>query len=227
MSNRKNKALCLDTEWIGHPKCETCAVRNVVLFSDLPNDKLNHLLQPVDNYHFHPGAHLYDMGTTGSAVFTIRSGMVKLEHAMPNGALRVVRLLHIGDVVGLEALVGDSYHHTAVALSDVDICRITTQTIHDLDAHSPQLHAQLMLRWQISLDEADDFILQLSTGSATARLARLLLKLSAAGMNELFVPPSRDDIGAMLGVTTETTSRLMAEFNRQGWVRTAGDRLLS
>lgn len=227
MQNNKNRSLCLDAEWVGHPKCKTCALRSSDLFADLPDEALDHLLQPVDNYHFHPRAHLYGQGDAGSYLFTIRSGMVKLEQSMPNGALRVVRLLHPGDVVGLEALVGNSYHHTAVALNEVDACRISTQVINDLDAHSPRLHAQLMLRWQKSLDEADDFIVQLSTGSATARLARLLLKLSMVGANEHFVSPSREDIGAMLGVTTETASRLMAKFKRQGWVREANGRFVS
>ncbi len=226
MENNKSKALCLDAEWVGHPKCKTCAVRSSVLFADLPDEVLDHLLQPVDNFHFHPRAHLYNQDDAGSHLFTIRSGIVKLEQSMPNGALRVVRLLHAGDVAGLEALLGNNYHHTAVALGEVDACRIATQVIQDLDVHSPQLHAQLMLRWQTSLDEADDFIVQLSTGSATARLARLLLKLSMVA-DEPFIAPSREDIGAMLGVSTETASRLMAEFKRQGWVREANGQFVS
>ncbi len=226
--NKKNaKAACLDVEWIGHPKCSACAVRNAVLFSDIPDETLNHFLLAVDNYHFRPRAHLYEKGNTGGNLFTIRSGIVKLEQSMPNGALRVVRLLHAGDVVGLEALVGNHYHHSAVALNEVDACRIPMQVIRDLDKHSPKLHMQLMLRWQKSLDEADDFILQLSTGSATARLARLLLKLSASTGHEPFVAPSREDIGAMLGVTTETASRVMAEFKRQGWLREAHGQCVS
>ena len=226
MKNNGSKALCLDAEWVGHPKCKTCAVRGSVLFADLPDEVLDHLLQPVDNFHFHPRAHLYDQDDAGGHLFTIRSGLVKLEQSMPNGTLRVVRLLHAGDVAGLEALLGNNYHHTAVALGDVDACRIATQVIQDLDMHSPQLHAQLVQRWQTSLNEADDFIVQLSTGSATARLARLLLKLSMVA-NEPFIAPSREDIGAMLGVTTETASRLMAEFKRQGWVREANGQFVS
>ncbi|MFA5171447.1 MAG: Crp/Fnr family transcriptional regulator [Sulfuriferula sp.] len=219
MKKKNIKAACLDVEWIGHPQCNTCAVRNSLLFSDIPDEILNPFLISVDNYHFHPRAHLYEKGNAGSDLFSIRSGIVKLEQSMPNGALRVVRLLHVGDVVGLEALTGEHYHHSAVALNEVDACRIPMQVIRDLNKHSPKLHMQLMLRLQKSLDEADDFILQLSTGGATARLARLLLKLSASADHEPFLAPSREDIGAMLGVTTETASRVMAEFKRQGWLR--------
>ena len=47
-------------------------------------------------------------------------------------------------------------------------------------------------------------------------MARLLLRLIKSDPQaecELF---SREDIGAMLGITTETASRTIAEFKRQG-----------
>lgn len=227
MQNKKTRALCLDVEWIGHAKCHTCAMRSSVLFSGLSELELDSLLQPVDQFIFHARTQIYARGDAGTHLVTIRSGVVKLEQNMPNGATRVVRLLQAGDVIGLEALVGENYHHNAVAMTDVDACRISTKVINDLDARSPRLHAQLLLRWQKSLDEADDFIVQLSTGSSTARLARLLLKLSAMGAHEPFIAPSREDIGSMLGITTETSSRLMAEFKRQGWVREAHGQCVS
>ena len=37
-----------------------------------------------------------------------------------------------------------------------------------------------------------------------------------------FYLPGREDIGAMLGLTTETVSRAMAEFRRRGFVRVLG-----
>ena len=39
MQNNKTKALCLDAEWVGHPKCKTCAVRSSMLFADLPDSE--------------------------------------------------------------------------------------------------------------------------------------------------------------------------------------------
>ena len=72
-----------------------------------------------------------------------------------------------------------------------------------------------MARWQRALSEADAWLTELSTGSARQRIARLLLRLVRNRQSsecELF---SREDMGAMLGITTETTSRTIAEFKRQ------------
>jgi len=80
------------------------------------------------------------------------------------------------------------------------------------------LHRELMTRWQRALSEADAWLTELSTGSARQRVARLLLRLvrdRATSDCQLF---SREDMGAMLGITTETTSRTIAEFKRQGLV---------
>ena len=73
-----------------------------------------------------------------------------------------------------------------------------------------------MSRWQRALSEADAWLTELSTGSARQRVARLLLRLvrdRESSECDLF---SREDMGAMLGITTETTSRTIAEFKRQG-----------
>jgi CRP/FNR family transcriptional regulator, anaerobic regulatory protein len=83
-----------------------------------------------------------------------------------------------------------------------------------------------MARWQRALSEADAWLTELSTGSARQRVARLLLRLvrdRESSECELF---SREDMGAMLGVTTETTSRTIAEFKRQSLlVETSGQPL--
>lgn len=217
MYKNKSRAHCLDTEWIGHPKCSTCSVRSTVLFAGLDEAELDGLLQPVNQFLFHARSSLYEQGEAGQFVYSIRSGVIKLTQNLANGATRVVRLMQAGDVVGLEALLGEAYHHNAVVLADADICRIQAKVIHDLDERTNHLRRQLMQRWQSHITEADEFIVQLSTGSSAARLARLLLKLRR--MHEAFITLNREDIGAMLGVTTETASRLMAEFKRNGWVQ--------
>ncbi|MES9886077.1 MAG: helix-turn-helix domain-containing protein, partial [Candidatus Sedimenticola sp. 6PFRAG1] len=84
-----------------------------------------------------------------------------------------------------------------------------------LSQTNPALHQELLNRWQRALTEADAWLTELSTGSAKQRVARLLLRLvrdEQSSECELF---SREDMGAMLGITTETTSRTIAEFKRQ------------
>jgi CRP-like cAMP-binding protein len=213
------KSNCTNPEWIGRAKCAVCEVRKFVLFSGLSAQELDSILQPVDNLHVPQHAVLYEDGTSAPSVYTVRSGLLKLKVDLPNGGQRIVRLLRPGDVAGMETLVGERYHHTAVALQDTDVCRIPREVVLKLDQTNPSVHQALLQRWQQSVDQADHFIVALSTGPAEARMARLLITLGCSG-DHPEVMPSREDMGALLGITTETASRIMADFKRRGLIHT-------
>jgi len=212
------KPNCTNVEWQGRAKCDVCEVRNYVLFSGLSLHELDHILKPIDNLYVPQHAVLYEQGAAAPSIYTVRSGLLKLKVGLPNGGQRIVRLLRPGDVAGLETLVGERYHHSAIALQDADICRIPREVVMHLDQTSPAVHQALLLRWQKSVDQADHFITELSTGPADARMARLLIMLGCTRKHTETLP-GREDMGALLGITTETASRIMADFKRRGLVR--------
>ena len=211
------KPNCTNVEWHGRAKCEVCEVRNFVLFSGLTPHELDSLLQPIDNLHVPQHALLYEQKAAAPSVYTVRSGLLKLKVDLNNGGQRIVRLLRAGDVAGLETLVGERYHHSAIALQDTDVCRIPREVVLQLDKTHPAVHQALLQRWQKSVDQAELCITALSTGPAEARMARLLIMLGGAGgLSDSM--PGREDMGALLGITTETASRIMAAFKRRGLV---------
>jgi CRP-like cAMP-binding protein len=115
----------------------------------------------------------------------------------------------------LEVLVSDNYQHDAIALQTTEVCRFPTKVVRRLSRENPKLHQELMKRWQRALSEADAWLTELSTGSAKQRIARLLLRLVRDTQTSECRLFSREDMGAMLGITTETTSRTIAEFKRR------------
>lgn len=212
------KPNCTNPEWVGRAKCAVCDVRNFVLFSGLSMHELDAILQPIDNLHVPQNAVLYEQGAAAPNIYTLRHGLIKLKVDLPNGGQRIVRLLRPGDVAGMETLVGERYHHTAIALQNSDVCRIPREVVMRLDQTNQSVHQALLQRWQRSVDQADHFIVALSTGSAEARMARLLITLVCAGSLPETAVPSREDMGALLGITTETASRVIAEFRRRGLI---------
>jgi CRP-like cAMP-binding protein len=210
----------IDAAWQGTAHCRDCGVRDLVLFADLaePDFSLIHL--PIDEIAFDAGATLYSAGNDGTALFTIRAGLVKLVQYLPDGTQRIVRLLRSGSTAGLEAILGQPYEHTAIALQPTDTCRIPRQVVERLSRETPRLHGQLMQRWHAALRQADDWLTELSTGKAPQRLARLMLQLAEDdGSVTLF---SREDLGSMLGITTEHASRTVAEFKRNAIIIETG-----
>ncbi len=198
--------------------CRDCAIRSLVLFADLVDADFDLLQPPVERLEVAAGAILYHEEEKALAMFTIRDGLVKLVQTLPDGSERVVRLLRRGDVAGLEASLGEAYEHTAVALRPSRLCRLPRLTIRRLLEETPRLQQQLMRRWHESVRAADLWLTGLSTGPARARVARLVLWLmeQETGTCHLF---GRENMGAMLGVTTETASRTIARFKRDGLLR--------
>lgn len=214
----KRKAICIDPSWSKRADCVRCTIRNRVLFTALPVDLLNDPLLEIDDQLYRQNSILYSAGEQGHVVFTVRRGLLKLVSYLPNGTERIVRLLSAGDVAAIEALAGIAFKHTAIALNEVEVCRIPVSAIEYLDLHSPDLAQQLMLRWQGAIDAADRSLVKFSTGTAESRVMHLLLYLCSLSDDGIGFDLSRHDMGSLLGITTETASRVVADLKRRGLV---------
>lgn len=206
----------INKAWKSGVKCEQCGIRDLVLFSDLTKSDFELIHRPINDFDLKVGATLYSQGDSSDAIFTLRHGLVKLVSYLVDGTVRIVRVIKKGDVVGLEALDNKNYFHHAVVLEDASFCRIPVSQIETLNEHSPHLAKQLTRRWQRVIYDADFWLSQLSSGFAKQRVAYLLLYLSEGNEKQEVYLPSREDMGAMLAITTETASRVVASFKRDG-----------
>lgn len=201
---------------LGAQECESCGIRANTLFADLTSDDFRLIDRMIHEISVPAHTTLFDEGTQGQTLFTIRRGLVKLVRYQTDGTQRIIRLLTPGDIAGLETTVQPVYDSSAITLTEVTACRIPRTVITQLESTSPRLHAQLLRKWHEALRQADDFIADLASGNARQRLARLLLRLSNGDTGRPVLLPPREDVGAMLGITTETASRAVAAFRREG-----------
>ncbi len=208
--------------WQGEMQCTDCKIRALALFADLHERDFALIHRPITELGFDSGATLYRQADQGPVVFTLRSGLVKLEQAQSNGGQRIVRLLRQGDVAGLESLLGKPYSHTATALEPVSVCRIPKEVVSRLNQETPRLFKQLMSRWQKAVDDADNWLTELSSGPSRARVARLLFYLAEHGEHGRFSLIGREDMGSILGITKESASRAVAEFKRERYITHVG-----
>jgi len=209
----------LHDAWTGVADCRSCSLRDGVLFAGLTESDFEKIHDPISQFTLKAGDRLYRDRDNGNRLFTIRSGLIKLQRYLPDGTQRIVRLAKTSDVIGLESLLDQPYEHEAIAMQTTEICCLPVDTVNELSKENPTLHKELLLRWQRALSEADTWLTELSTGSARNRVARLILQLTDDTSDQpecrLF---AREDLGSMLGITTETASRTIAEFKRKGWL---------
>ncbi len=207
--------ILLKQAWQGVANCSQCSIRKSVLFAGLSEVDFEKIHKPINQFQIKAGDKLYSMGDDATCMFTLRSGLIKLVQYLPDGTQRIVRLLLTSDVVGLEAILSPTYKHDAIALHDTEICRYPTSATKELSKTNPTLHHELMNRWEQALDGADMWATEFSTGTAKQRVSRLLLMLSKDNPANTCTLFGREDIGAILSITTETASRMIAEFKRQ------------
>ena len=205
-----------ESAWRGTSDCRNCGIREMVLFADLNEEDFKLIHAPIDDLVYQPGQTLYDESDKALGVFTLRQGMVKLVRVTADGRARVVRVLFPGDVVGLEALATGRYDSQAVALSEVSVCRIPLEVMHQLGANSPRMHRKLMEKWQSALKLADDWLAELNFGTAKQRVLHFIRKMHEVSHDDTVTLFSRDDMGAMMDLKLETVSREVTALVRGG-----------
>jgi CRP-like cAMP-binding protein len=213
-----------ESAWRGTSDCRNCSIREMVLFADLKEEDFNLIHAPIDDLVYQPGQALYEASDKALGVFTLRKGMVKLVRVTADGRERVVRVLFAGDVVGLEALATGRYDSQAVALSEVSLCRIPLEVMHQLGANSPRLHRKLMEKWQSALKLADDWLAELNFGTARQRVLHFIQKMHDVSEDGTVTLFGRDDMGSMMDLKLETVSREVTAMVRAG-VMTPLDKL--
>ena len=205
-----------ESAWRGTSDCRRCGIRDMVLFADLNEQDFNLIHAPIDDLVYQSGHSLYGESDKAIGVFTLRKGLVKLVRVTADGRERVVRVLFPGDVVGLEALATGHFDSQAVALSEVSVCRIPLDVIHQLGANSPRLHRKLMEKWQSALKQADDWLAELNFGSARQRVLHFIHKMYEVADDGTATLFGRDDMGAMMDLKLETVSREVTALVRAG-----------
>jgi CRP-like cAMP-binding protein len=193
-------------------------VRSVALFADIEPDVFDNFHASVRDIEIGKGDLLYSIGQAGEHVFTIRKGVIKLVQYLPDGSQRIVRLLKQGDLAGIEATSDSDYQHDAIALTAVECCGIPLNTVEMLALEQPQLHKTLLSKWQDALSASDSWLTRLSTGPSRYRVIRLIIWLAENTHEQAFYLPGREDIGNMLGLTTETVSRTIADLRRDSYI---------
>ena len=211
------KTIEIKSAWQGNSDCNSCSIRSSVLFAELNEEDFSKIHEPIDDLRFESNSGIYTQGDSAEYVYTLRDGYIKLLHINSDGSGRIVRLVVPGDLFGMESLLGDSYTHSAAALSNVHLCRIPKRIISSLGEESPRLHRQIVKKWGEALAQSESWFSEINTGRIEVRLARFFLRVAKVSGDMAVAPVfKREDMGLMMDVKFETISRALASMADQG-----------
>ncbi len=201
--------------------CGNCRLNTICLPISLHIEDIDRLNQIVQRSKpLQKGEYLYRAKDRFDSVFAIRSGAVKAVSISETGDEQVTGFYLPGEVVGLDGLANDTYTNSVVALETSSVCEIPFNRLEELSLQIPTLQRHFFQLMSREITQEQQVITLLSKSSAEARVASLLLGISARNnrrnlsANNFILPMSRTDIGNFLGLTIETVSRIFTRLQK-------------
>jgi CRP/FNR family transcriptional regulator len=201
----------------GPSNCAACSLRDDMACADISRTEVIGFHTQATDCIFPRGMVLQAVGAPITAVYCIRKGAVKMVKYDANGGQRIVRVLKRGDIAAIDWAFADKSEHTVIAIGEVYACRIPIKFFLDFISRHADLQNRLLHKFRDALHESELWLSQLVGGTipARVRMARILLRLDE-GDGEYIHRLSNLDMASILGITKETVSRVLSEFQRQG-----------
>jgi CRP-like cAMP-binding protein len=154
---------------------------------------------------------IYGENEPADYLYKVVSGTVRTYKVLDDGRRQIGGFYLPGDMFGLET--GDEHTFSAEAIADAKVLVIKRSAVVALAARDNEVARQL---WTLTGRELQRVQLQilLLIKSAQERVASFLLDMAdrVASTNEVQLPMSRQDIADYLGLTIETVSRTLTQF---------------
>ncbi len=199
----------------------------VPLFSMLNATDLDRVSQQCRTQGHAAGDTIYRAGDVAASLYVVATGNLKTTRITVDGSETLLNVLGPGDFVGALPALGQShYPESASALTPVCMLRIDSDEFTTMMEDLPAVAMAALNAVSGRLAAAHEAVHLLSGASLEQRLAATLLLLAAKagvpwqGATLIQLPLSNDDLAAMTGVTTESVSRLMSRWNREGLIET-------
>lgn len=169
-------------------------------------------------HDFGQGDTIFDEGAPADRVYQLISGSLRTCRILRDGRRQIEAFHFAGDVFGLEC--GATYRVSAQTLSPA-IVRVMPRAALEAQAQERGDIARRLLGLATdSLRHCQDHVLMLGRRAACERVAALLLDLAErTGADALLdVPMTRQDMADYLGLTIETVSRTLTQFQQDGLI---------
>jgi CRP/FNR family nitrogen fixation transcriptional regulator len=170
------------------------------------------------------GSEICAEGEETDRFYKLASGVVRVCKFLRDGR-RQIEAFHVaGEIFGLE--LGEERLLSAEAVTDCSLIVYRRRSVEQLAKNDQAIGRQLYQHAMQGLAQAQIHSLLLGRRGAAEKVASFLLDWTAkAGKGDrLHLVMSRQDIGDYLGLTIETVSRSMSQFERDGVISLSGAR---
>lgn len=176
-----------------------------------------------DQMRLLPGDVLLYPGMPFGRLYLVRYGYFKSVLLDLDGRSHTTGLHGRGEVLGLEGLDPGQHHSEVTALQHASVCVFRYDSWCELVARIPSLQQAWFKTLSRTTRHDGQHMLLLGSMDGQERMASFLLMLwqraEGARAGSLDLMMTRQEIGNYLGMTLESVSRHLSQFQRRGWIR--------
>src|SRR5215210_1758929 len=153
----------------------------VDVFEALSEEELERLAHLARDATYEPGEILPEPQQGGEKLYVLKEGRVQLYVALPNDGEITLSVVEGGSIFGEIALTGDRLGEevSARALVPSLVCTVKTEDVQQLIESNPRVGLAMVRMLSERLREAEARLAELAHKQVPARLANLILRLSA------------------------------------------------
>jgi len=176
---------------------------------------------------------IYSQGETGTDMFRIRSGLVRLSVMQRDGRELLYQLFQPGDSFGTSTVIDEEPRpQTAEAFEDVELEVYSKAVIDELRAAHPSLNDALLRLLSRHMRLLSDYFAGFAFDELSCRLAqRIVDSIDMFGVavddGQIFSRPiTQTELAQMTGGARQSVNRVLRDFRRAGLVATRGNGLV-
>ncbi len=207
-------------------------LKYVPIFSELDDNTLEQISKLGIRKAFSKDSVVLFEHETGSALFVIVNGKVKVSRVSDDGKEVILTILGESDFFGEMAILdGLSRSANVTAMEDSELFIIQRSDFLNMLKSHPEIAIALLQELTQRLRAADMKIKSLSLKDAEGKVATVILQLAddigkiKQGTVEIEKLPFQHDLANMAGTSRETISRTLHSFAKKGMVELDGSRL--
>src|ERR671916_919132 len=206
----------------------------VDVFEPLSREELVELAHLAHDTHLRQGEDLHTRQAGGGKLYALKEGRVQLYVALPNDGEVTLSVVEGGSIFGEMALTDDRLGEevSARALVPSLVCALKTEDVQHLIESNPQVGLAMVRLLSERLREAEVRLAELAHKQIPARLANLILRLSATegimsreGIR-IPTPYTHRQLASMIVAQREAVTRAMSELRVEGAIGVLGRRVL-
>jgi CRP-like cAMP-binding protein len=199
---------------------------DVDLFRDL-SDKDMTELDRMTTITTVPKGRVFDQPEdVGEVLFLVKSGQVQLYRISPEGKKLVIATLGAGTLFGEMALLGQQMHNAfAEALDDCLILVMSRADLERLILNKPLVGLRMLEITGRRLNDAEARLEDMAFKGIPARLASLLLRLSAERNSPDITGLTHQDLAETIGTYRETATQVLNDMKAQGLIEIGRKRI--